>query len=214
LMFLAQVIAGLIGSFVVVGVQDWMFTNINGLCSTTQSDGFTCPGVRVFGTASLIWGGIGPTRIFTQGLYHPLLWFFLIGAGLPIPFYYLAKRYPTSGFKYVIIPVCFTGTGSLPPATGINFSSWFMVGITFMYFIRRYHFGWWSRYNYVLSAAMDSGVAVSTIIIFFCLAFPKGGTAFHWWGNTVYTTTLDGKGASYITLAKGQTFGYPMGTFS
>jgi len=201
LMWMAQTIATFISCFVVVGVQDWMFSNIVDICQQDQPDSFTCPGIDVFGTASLIWGGIGPKRIYTEGLYHPLVYFFLIGAILPIPFYYLAKRWPQSGWKYVNIPVFFTGTGNLPPATGINYSSWFMVGITFQYFIRRYHFTWWSRYNYILSAAMDSGVAISTIIIFFCLYFPKGGIFFNWWGNEVYGNTLDGQFASYLNLA-------------
>jgi len=213
MMFLCQTVAALIASFVVVGVQNWMFGNIEGMCEPGQADSFTCPGIKVFGTASLIWGGIGPTRIFSNGLYQPLLWFFLIGALLPLPFYFIAKKYPLSGWKYVNIPVFFTGMGAMPPATGINFSSWFMVGITFMYFVRRYHFNWWSRYNYVLSAALDSGVAVTTIIIFFCLYYPNGGVFLNWWGNSVYTTTLDGMGASYRTLATGEVFGMAPGTW-
>jgi hypothetical protein len=45
------------------------------------------------------------------------------------------------------------------------------------------------RYNYVLSAAMDSGVAVSAVLIFFILQYPRDGsiganTIQTWWGNT------------------------------
>ncbi|ELU43335.1 oligopeptide transporter [Rhizoctonia solani AG-1 IA] len=181
LMYLSQVIASLVSCFVVVGVQGWMFEHIPDLCDMHQPSEwicfewrkeykFTCPGVRVFGTASLIWGGIGPARTFNPGQ----IFCFLIGAVLPIPLYFLARRYPHSWFKYVNMPVVFTGTGNLPPASGINYSSWVMVGFIFQYWIRRRHFGWWSRYNYILSAALDSGVAVATILIFFCkLAISK-----------------------------------------
>ncbi|CAE6398593.1 unnamed protein product [Rhizoctonia solani] len=169
LMYLSQIVASLVSCFVVVGVQGWMFEHIPDLCQKDQPNKFTCPGVRVFGTASLIWGGIGPARAFNPGqIYYPLTFCFLIGAVLPIPLYFLARRYPHSWFKYVNMPVVFTGTGNLPPASGINYSSWVMVGFIFQYWIRRRHFGWWSRYNYILSAALDSGVAVATIIIFFC----------------------------------------------
>lgn len=97
LMFMAQVVATLVSCFVVVGVQAWMFGNIPELCSPEQPDKFICPGVNVFGTASLIWGGIGPARQFSPGqLYYPLLWFFLIGAILPFPFYYASRRWPQS----------------------------------------------------------------------------------------------------------------------
>ncbi|KAF9318307.1 OPT super, partial [Podila minutissima] len=43
-------------------------------------------------------------------------------------------------------------------------------------------YGWWSRYNYLTSAAMDSGLAISGLVIYFALQannidFPN------WWGN-------------------------------
>ncbi|QRW05770.1 OPT oligopeptide transporter protein [Ceratobasidium sp. AG-Ba] len=210
LMYLSQVIASLVSCFVVVGVQAWMFENIPDLCHKHQSNKFTCPGVRVFGTASLIWGGIGPARTFNPGqIYYPLTFCFLIGAILPIPLYFLARRYPHSWFKYVNVPVIFTGTGNMPPATGINYSSWVMVGFIFQYWIRRRNFGWWSRYNYILSAALDSGVAVATILIFFCLQFPqRGALELHWWGNDISNRTADGQGTPHISLESGKTFGY------
>lgn len=45
----------------------------------------------------------------------------------------------------------------IPPATGINYSSWFAVGFLFQYYVRRRNFAWWSKFNYVTAAAMDSG---------------------------------------------------------
>ncbi|KAJ7271565.1 OPT oligopeptide transporter protein-domain-containing protein [Mycena rebaudengoi] len=46
----------------------------------------------------------------------------------------------------------------------------------------------------VLSAALDSGVAVSAVLIFFCLQYPRDGaigknTIQAWWGNNVYLNT-------------------------
>ncbi|KAG8831066.1 hypothetical protein FRC18_007173 [Serendipita sp. 400] len=201
LMFLAQTIATFVACFVVVGVQAWMFGNIPHLCELKHPDHFTCPQARVFGTASLIWGGIGPQRIFNAGqIYHPLLYFFLIGAILPIPFYLASRKWPQSWFKYVNLPVFMNGTSLMPPATGINFSSWAMTGFIFQYWIRRRHFQWWSRYNYILSAALDSGVAVGSIIIFFCLQYPNnGGFELVWWGNTVNTNTLDYNASAALT---------------
>jgi hypothetical protein len=72
----------------------------------------------------------------------------------------------------------------MPPATGINYASWGIVGFIFNYFIRRHHFRWWMRYNYILSAALDAGVALSVILVFFSVQFPKGGFTINWWGNT------------------------------
>ena len=86
------------------------------------------------------------------------------------------------------MPLILFGMGYIPPATGINFSSWFLVGFVFQYLIRKRNFAWWSKFNYVTSAAMDSGTVISVLFIFFTLQFPKGGTiAVNWWGNNVFT---------------------------
>ena len=65
----------------------------------------------------------------------------------------------------------------------------------------------------VTSAGLDSGLAISTIIIFFCLLFPKNGTIGAssiqtWWGNTVYANTADWNGTPLLPLPDSGSFGY------
>jgi OPT oligopeptide transporter protein len=115
--------------------------------------------------------------------YNALLWFFPIGFFLPIPFYFLARRFPLSFWRFVNIPIFFAGLGAMPPASGINYISWALVGFIFNFLVRRFHFRWWMRYNYILSAALDSGVAIASIVVFFALQFPKDGIYVNWWGN-------------------------------
>jgi hypothetical protein len=77
---------------------------------------------------------------------------------------------------------------------------------------------WWAKYNYVLSAALDCGTAIGTLLVFFCLDFPLHGSIGErsiksWWGNTVYGRTAD---AAYMPLASpapGTTFGPAPGTW-
>lgn len=77
-------------------------------------------------------GLIGPARQFGIGMmYNPILYWLLVGAVLPVPFYLLGRRYPNSWLQYVNIPVLFTGAVYMPPATGINYSSWFLFGFIF-----------------------------------------------------------------------------------
>jgi OPT family small oligopeptide transporter len=211
-MFWSQVMATIVSGTVQLGVQAWMFTNIPDMCSPTQKDGFICPSTEVFGTASIIWGVIGPRRQFTHGhVYYPLVFFFLLGAITPLISWGLSKRYPNSLFKYINMPVIFNGTGAIPPATAVNYVPWAIVGFIFQYVIRKRSFSWWTKYNYVLSAALDSGLAVSILVIFFTLQFPKNGTIGlglqRWWGNTVPFTGADGLGTPVRPLAPGETFG-------
>jgi hypothetical protein len=90
----------------------------------------------------------------------------------------------------------------------INYSSWLIVGFIFNWFMRRFHFRWWMRYNYILSAALDSGLAISMIVIFFALQMPKGGINVNWWGNDFWMTTADANGIPLKSLSASQpTFG-------
>lgn len=66
-MYVAQIVATTISVFVVVLVQQWMFANIPDLCSPDQKDHFICPSTSVFATSALLWGGIGPARLFSPG---------------------------------------------------------------------------------------------------------------------------------------------------
>lgn len=95
-------------------------------------------------------GLIGPRRQFGHNsIYHAQLWALLIGAFLPIPFYIWQRRYPGTRLKYINIPLVITGVQFIPPATGINYSSWFALGFIFQYVLRRYKFAWWTKFNYV-----------------------------------------------------------------
>lgn len=133
------------------------------------------------------------------------MWFFLVGALSPIPFYLLSRRYPLSFWRFINMPVFFAGSAAMPPASGINYSSWAIVGFIFNFCIRRYHFRWWMRYNYILSAALDAGVAIAAVVIFF--AIQMRGVELTWWGNTVWLNTADARGEPAIKLVPGQRFG-------
>ena len=91
------------------------------------------------------------------------------------------------------------------PATGVNYASFAIVGFVFNYLIKKKWRSWWTQYNYVLSAGLDSGVAIATVLIFLCVTYPGG--KLEWWGNTVWKNTRDYKYSGYYTLAEGETFG-------
>lgn len=190
--FVVQVVGTLMASFVQVGVKQWMFDNVKDICSPDQPSLLTCPNNAVYFTASAVWGLIGPTRQFGVGaLYSPELYAIIVGAFLPLPFWLWQRRYPNSWVKFVSTPVVLNGVSYIPPAGGINYSAWFATGFVFQYLIRKRNFAWWSKFNYITSAALDSGTVISALVVFFTLQFPNGGIYLDWWGNTVYQNTAD-----------------------
>ncbi|KAF8321391.1 oligopeptide transporter [Cantharellus anzutake] len=200
--FTAQIVATMLTAVVQVATQAWLFSHVPDICSANQRDHLTCPQTSVYYSASVIWGVIGPTRQFGPGaLYKPELYAVLFGALLPIPFWLWQRRYPKTILKTISMPVLVNGPVLIPPAVGIHFSSWFVVAFIFQYLVRRRNFRWWSKFNYILSSALDSGTLISLLFIFLTLQFPKGGRiSVNWWGNKVFADTVDGRGGAALLL--------------
>lgn len=123
-------------------------------------------------------------------IYHNFNYFWLIGACLPIVFYVLAKVLNLKFAKVLHAPVMLGAMGWLPPATPLSFSSWAIVGLIFNHGVRTRFHGWWKTYNYITAAALDAGLIISTIVIFFAITLPNV-TIPQWWGNVdVYNTLV------------------------
>lgn len=64
------------------------------------------------------------------------------------------------------------------------------ISFIFMHYIKRRYSAWWEKYNYLLEAGFDVGVAISGIVQTF--AFSMGTkVALDWWGNKVATAGVD-----------------------
>ena len=207
-MFSSQLVASIWSAIVQIGVMNWALDKIPDVCDTNQKDQYTCPGGHVYYSASVVWGAIGPARIFSHGaLYASLQWFWLVGAATPILTWALARRWPKSFWRYVCTPVIYGGVGLLPPATVHIFLCWGVVGIIFNYFIKRRYMGWWLQYNYIVSAALDCGLIICTLVIFFTLYLTNAGSP-AWWGNDTALNTLDHRAEAISKrVPPGGTFG-------
>lgn len=53
-MFSCQVVATIVAGTVQLGVQAWLFSNIEDLCSPNQKDGFICPSTIVLGNSATL----------------------------------------------------------------------------------------------------------------------------------------------------------------
>ncbi|XP_010244696.1 PREDICTED: oligopeptide transporter 4-like [Nelumbo nucifera] len=184
-MFLVQFIGTILAGTINVAAAMWMLKSIPNICQDQilpPDSPWTCPNDRVFFDASVIWGLVGPKRIVgSLGNYGALNWFFLGGALAPLLVWLLHKTFPKKTWISLInFPVLLGATVTMPAATTVNFNSWALVGTIFNFFIFRYRKSWWQRYNYVLSGALDAGVAFMGVFLYFSLHM--GGKHLDWWG--------------------------------
>ncbi|KAL6633728.1 hypothetical protein ACP70R_026399 [Stipagrostis hirtigluma subsp. patula] len=184
-MFLVQFVGTIVAGTVNIGVAWWLLGSVKDICSENLAadSPWTCPGDRVFFDASVIWGLVGPMRIFgPNGNYGALNWFFLIGAAGPVFVYALHRVFPAQRWIPLInLPVLLGATAMMPPATAVNYNSWVLLGTIFNFFVFRYRKKWWTRYNYVLSAALDAGVAFMGVLLYFTLTMEN--RSINWWGT-------------------------------
>ncbi|CAM1504915.1 Fc.00g025060.m01.CDS01 [Cosmosporella sp. VM-42] len=155
--FVAQCTSIIVSWLVQTAVNLWAMGN------------FYRPLANGYAANAVFWGLIGPTKLFKAGsMYNSMLWFFLIGAILPIMVYVAHKKMPNNTIlKKIHTPATFASTSSIPPATAANYMTWGAIGLTFNFFIKRRYRNWWSKYNYLLSASLDSGLAITTFLVFF-----------------------------------------------
>lgn len=201
-LFFYQIFFIVLAALVNVGVQIWMLHNVNDICVAGTE--FSCPGGKTIFYASITFSLV--QELFSIGKrYNVILWFFLIGAILPVISYLLKKKYPRSWVRYINFAIFFTGSGNIPPSTVFNYTLFFLTGFFFNYVLKKYKPNFHLKYNYVISAAFDCGVAISAVVIFLCISYPGG--KLDWWGNNVQKNTKDFEAAPFYTLKSGETFG-------
>lgn len=188
-MFVVQLAGTVIASSVYFGTAWWLLTSVENICNPSrlpEGSPWTCPGDDVFYNASIIWGVVGPMRMFGRlGLYSKMNYFFLIGLLAPVPVWILSRKFPEKKWiKLINVPIILGGTVGMPSAKAVNYMCWFAVGIFFNFVVYKRYKGWWVRHTYILSAGLDAGVAFLAILLYFTLQIKdiNGPT---WWGLEV-----------------------------
>ncbi|KAJ5613939.1 hypothetical protein N7528_007593 [Penicillium herquei] len=214
-MYRGQVMSAIITALVAYGVVQWVDNDIPGICTTDQASEFNCEdGSEVYYSSSVVWGAIGPKRIFNE-FYPTMKYTFLFGFLLAIVWWVL-KRFgakfreaiksalpegifkplnsliftPISWLKHVHPSLVFNGLLLWAPYNLTYFWGGLYFSAAFMWYLRKYKTRWWEKYNYVLAAALTGAVAFSGIIIFFAVQYHPVSVS--WWGNNVLDATIDG----------------------
>ncbi|CAI5756014.1 unnamed protein product [Candida verbasci] len=204
--FRAQLYSIFIASFIQLGILNWMLDGgIKDYCMPHNSQKFTCPGSTTFYTASVIWGVIGPKKVFNN-LYPILRWCFLIGFLLAFPAIAFKKYGPRRIVKCIEPSIIIAGFIQWAPYNLSYYIPGLYASFAFMFYIRRKYEAWWQKYNYLVSTGVNGGIAFSSIIIFFAVMYHD--KSIDWWGNSVPYVGLDGAGISRLNATLQAPDGY------
>lgn len=186
--FRGQIISTFVSVFVSLLITNWQIDNIPDLCQGGQKNRLVCPGANTFFFSSIQYGEIGPAKMF-GGVYPILKWCFLWGAIGAVVLSWFKKTGPVKLTKYMQPVVMLGGFLAYAPYNLLYYTGGFYVSYIFMYRIKRRFPLWWEKYNYILTGALSSGVAISSLIIFF-VKFK--GHDLDWWGNRLSRQGIEG----------------------
>lgn len=235
--FRGQMIATFLNAFIFIGMLNWMVTNFdNGtLCEWNNPQHFVCTDAVLTFASAIEYGAFGVKNFFT--LYPFLPWCFLVGALVGIVWGVVQKfgwyfrdvarrRWSEATYatwdKWMFKPMSLFAwfdpavfwAGALQWTGGNNLSyatNALYLSFIFMYYIKRNYLPWWEKYNYLLEAGFDVGVAISGIIQTFALDFGSTSANLNWWGNMVSTTGVDyvsyNQNATLLPIPKSGYFG-------
>lgn len=191
-MVLVQLVSVLVVSCVQVAVKTLLIVTVPDICSNTQSQGMHCIMANTYSNSALLWSDVGPHYIFFSQPFQFVLWGLLAGGLLPLIVWLSYKWTKARWLLYINAPLIFASMSYAPDSMSINFTCWFMVGFIFQFWLRRYRFRWWSKYNFVTADALDLGTVASELLIFFAIQLPLNvKPIFDWWGNHVAARNAD-----------------------
>ncbi|WVQ83359.1 OPT family small oligopeptide transporter [Cryptococcus sp. DSM 104549] len=212
--FRVQMWGVFVSSVVSIGVISWQFIAIPDLCMPGQKDLMTCPYYTTFYSSALLFGVVGPERMYGKdGLYKWTMMAFLAGFLATVGAWLLKKWRPSKIVNSINVPVVIMGLLFYAPYN----LSFVWAGVPFAFFFMRYVYqrfpAWWNKYCYILSIGLTVGAAISGVIQFFCITYP-GGVMPAWWGNTVYVSGCDALGCPLLDLPEIGYFGPGPGEYS
>ena len=104
----------------------------------------------------------------------------IIGFFIPLPFYLIWRFSPNKNSfiaqaaRYINVPVLTLYMGYLPYSVNGQWWSCLVIGFVSQWYMRKRYPGWFVKYNYLLSAALDGGSQVILFILSFAVFGASG----------------------------------------
>ncbi|WAR63040.1 hypothetical protein PtB15_18B122 [Puccinia triticina] len=173
---MAQLIGTITGGFVHIFV---MLSIVNAqrevLLMPSGNGIFSGMHLSVIASQSTAWG------LFSRDIYYPgkiyaiVPYFLLVGFLVPVPFIIFNRYNPKSIFAKINSSLFIASLShGMFGANAGRFTA-VIVGFISQFFMRKYHFKWYNKYNYILCAALDGGTQIAVVLLAF---FFQGGAGF------------------------------------
>jgi len=183
--FTAQIVGTLLGSIL-------NFTLMNSIIDNQRPILLSVEGTNIwsgqqpqqYNSQAIAWGALSHQLFAIGKRYEFVAWAYLIGFLVPVPFWIIHRLWPRLQANYLYTPVICYFIGWL--CVGINSSifSYFSIAWVSQWWLRTRYPRWFTKYNYILAAALDGGTQVMVFILSFAVFGASGNSHLFpkWWG--------------------------------
>jgi hypothetical protein len=133
--------------------------------------------VQSYNANAILWGALGKEIYGPGGPYFIVPLGIVIGLALPVIPYLLWRKTRWGWLKLVNTAVLSYNLGDLAGGTNGYINTWMAIGLTSHFYLRRYHAGFFRKYNYLFGAAIDGGAQIFVFIFSFTVGGAGGLTA-------------------------------------
>ncbi|KAI0732700.1 OPT oligopeptide transporter [Fomitopsis betulina] len=140
---------------------------------------------QAYNSNAIAWGALGPEMFGPHSTYRMVPISLAIGLFLPLPFYFCYRMWPKAGFQNLNTSIILQYSCYMSVGVNTSINTSMALGILSQWWVRTRYPRWFTKYNYIVAAALDGG----TQIVVFILNFALFGAAGHpvafpnWWGN-------------------------------
>ncbi|EHS64094.1 uncharacterized protein PGTG_20797 [Puccinia graminis f. sp. tritici CRL 75-36-700-3] len=170
----SQLMGCTVGSLASLVVVKSILKNEREVLLSPSGDGvFSGAEIAAFQARSVSWG-IFSRRMFLFGQkYSAVSWGVLAGLFLPVPFFVAHRYWPRYKFDLVNVPLFCGIVQSLYASAYAGEPMRIIIGLMSQFWARKYRPRWFTKYNYILSAALDGGTEL--VVFFLAMIFQGGG---------------------------------------
>ncbi|OJA16663.1 hypothetical protein AZE42_09264 [Rhizopogon vesiculosus] len=183
--FTAQIVGTLLGAILNFIMMNSIIDNQREILLSVQGTNiWSGQQPQQYNSQAIAWGGLSHELFSAGQRYQWVPWAYVVGLFIPIPFWVVHRYWPKLRADYLYTPVIVYFIGWL--CVGINSSILSYFGIAFLsqWWLRTRYPRWFTKYNYIVGAALDGGTQVMVFILSFAVQGAGGNSHLfpNWWG--------------------------------
>ncbi|KAF7799543.1 hypothetical protein EIP86_010780 [Pleurotus ostreatoroseus] len=184
--FLMQMIGTVVGAILnYIMMLSIINNNRDALLSISGTRLWSGQNAQGYNSNAISWGALGPQMFGPHALYRMVPISLAIGVVLPLPFWVAHKIWPKAGFQNFNTSIIMQYSCYMSVGINTSVNPAMVLGIFSQWWVRTRYPRWFTKYNYIVAAALDGGTQVISFILNFAV-FGAAGTAHsfpEWWGN-------------------------------